>query len=118
MPHARLHSGEVCPCCQKGKVYDTGRAGIEPRIQGRPPLEATLYRPQRLRCNLCGEVFTAELPPGAGRTSARRCGPSSVSRQWNRRTIMPNAYCVAPSSGANAPLGATARTAADLSSEC
>lgn len=66
VPHASLHSGDVCPCCKNGKVYDTKRPGIELRIKGRPPLEATVYCPQRLRCNLCGEVFTAELPPDAG----------------------------------------------------
>jgi transposase len=66
VPHATLHSGDVCPCCKKGKVYDTARPGVEPRIKGRPPLEATVYCPQRLRCNLCGEVFTAALPRAAG----------------------------------------------------
>jgi transposase len=66
VPHATLRSGQVCPCCKVGRVYDTGRPGVEPRIKGRPPLEATVYRPERLRCNLCGEVFTAELPEEAG----------------------------------------------------
>ena len=66
VPHRTLHSGDVCPCCKEGKVYDTGRPGTEPRIKGRPPLEVTVYRPGKLRCNLCGEVFTAELPKEAG----------------------------------------------------
>jgi transposase len=64
--HATYRSGDSCPCCKKGKLYDTGRPGTEPRITGRPPLEVKVYRPERLRCNLCGEVFTAELPAEAG----------------------------------------------------
>jgi transposase len=64
--HATLRSGDACPGCDHGKVYDTGRPGIEPRIVGRPPLEATIWEQAKLRCNLCGEVFTAELPPEAG----------------------------------------------------
>jgi transposase len=36
------------------------------RITGRPPLEATAYELEQLRCNGCGEVFTAEAPAEAG----------------------------------------------------
>src|SRR5215831_2809830 len=36
------------------------------RIVGRPPLEATLYEMERLRCNGCNQVFTAETPPELG----------------------------------------------------
>lgn len=36
------------------------------RVVGQAPLAATVYRLQNLRCNLCGEVFTAEAPPGVG----------------------------------------------------
>ncbi len=30
------------------------------------PLSATVYEQERLRCNLCGEVFTAPAPDGVG----------------------------------------------------
>jgi len=66
VPYTTLHSGDACPCCKQGKIYDTGRPGTEPRIKGRPLLVVTVYWPQRLRCNLCGEVFTADLPKEAG----------------------------------------------------
>ena len=33
---------------------------------GQAPLAATVYELDRLRCNLCGEVFTAEEPEGVG----------------------------------------------------
>ena len=36
------------------------------RIVGQPPLEATVFEMERLRCNACGEVFTAEEPLAAG----------------------------------------------------
>jgi transposase len=38
------------------------------RITGQPPLAATVYQLQRLRCHLCGQVFTADAPPEAGQT--------------------------------------------------
>ncbi len=36
------------------------------RILGRAPLEATVFEMERLRCNACGEVFTAEEPECLG----------------------------------------------------
>jgi transposase len=36
------------------------------RITGMAPLGATVYEQDRLRCNLCGEIFTAAAPEGVG----------------------------------------------------
>jgi hypothetical protein len=36
------------------------------RIQGLPPLPATVYELEKLRCNLCVKVFTANAPEGIG----------------------------------------------------
>jgi hypothetical protein len=36
------------------------------RITGQPPLAATFYQLQKLRCHLCGQVFTAATPAEAG----------------------------------------------------
>ena len=66
VPHPELRSGCACPQCQKGKVYRLGEAGQILRIVGGPLLQARLYEPERWRCNLCGEIFTAPLPPEAG----------------------------------------------------
>ena len=33
---------------------------------GQAPLAATIYELQRLRCNACGQVFTAQEPEGVG----------------------------------------------------
>ena len=64
--HSALKPGDVCPECQKGKVYVQKEPQVFVRVVGQAPLEATVYRLQNLRCNLCGEVFTAEAPAGVG----------------------------------------------------
>jgi transposase len=63
--HPTLHAGDACPACGEGTVYDK-TPGVLVRIVGRPPLSATVYQLQKLRCNLCGQVFTADAPEGAG----------------------------------------------------
>ena len=64
--HATLQAGNRCPECQKGKVYRQKKPKTLIRITGRPPLEATAYELEQLRCNGCGQVFTAEAPAEAG----------------------------------------------------
>jgi transposase len=66
VPHPTLHSGECCPECEKGKVYPLAEPATLVRITGMAPLGATVYERDRLRCNLCGEVFTAAPPAGVG----------------------------------------------------
>ena len=66
VPHESLHPGDACPDCQKGTVYETGRPGVLVRITGQAPVEAKVYQLQKLRCNLCGKVFTARTPEGVG----------------------------------------------------
>jgi len=66
VPHEDLKSGDRCPSCQKGKVYEMKAPEVVVRITGKAPLQATVYRMQRLRCNLCGEIFKAAAPAGIG----------------------------------------------------
>jgi len=47
-------------------VRDQKSPAIVLRIVGAPPISATGYRMARLRCDTCGEVFTAPTPPEAG----------------------------------------------------
>ena len=54
------------PECQRGKVYPVQEPGLLVRLRGQAPIAATIYQLQKLRCNLCGEVFTAEAPAGVG----------------------------------------------------
>ena len=66
VPHPSLVSGDACPQCEEGTVYDTRRPGVVVRLVGRAPVGANVYYLQKLRCNLCGVVFTAETPMGVG----------------------------------------------------
>ena len=59
--HPELESGERCPECDKGRVYDSPPKTLV-KVVGQAPLGATVYRLQRLRCRLCEAVFTAPLP--------------------------------------------------------
>ncbi len=65
--HPSLRAGDACPACGEGTVYEKA-PGVLVRITGQPPLAATVYRLQKLRCHLCGQVFTAAAPAEAGRT--------------------------------------------------
>jgi transposase len=64
--HAQLKPGDVCPECREGKVYCQKEPKTLVRIVGRPPLQATVFEMERLRCNGCGEVFAASDPPSVG----------------------------------------------------
>jgi len=64
--HESLKPGDRCPECQEGKVYPLKKPATVVRITGNAPLQATVYEMERLRCNLCGEVFTAQSPEGIG----------------------------------------------------
>jgi transposase len=64
--HPHLHSGEACPGCTSGKLYPQSEPAKLVRITGVAPLSATVYERERLRCNLCGEVYTAPSPAGVG----------------------------------------------------
>jgi len=66
IPHAKLRHKDPCPACEDGKVYRQAEPAVIIRIKGMAPLHAILYERERLRCNLCGEVFTADAPPDVG----------------------------------------------------
>lgn len=59
-----LKAGDRCPQCEHGKVYASIDPGVLVRLIGRAPIDATVYELEKLRCNLCGELFTAESPDG------------------------------------------------------
>jgi hypothetical protein len=56
--------GDRCPC-GKGNLYEIDDSPLV-RIVGQAPIHADVYRLERLRCNTCGDVFTAEAPEGVG----------------------------------------------------
>ena len=66
VPHPRLHLGELCPKCLKGKLYLLKTPARIVRIAAQPIFNATVFELERLRCALCGALFTAPAPPEAG----------------------------------------------------
>lgn len=67
VPHASLKTGDRCldSLCG-GKVYPLRQPGVLVRIRGQAPVAATVYELEKLRCNLCQKVFTADAPEEAG----------------------------------------------------
>jgi transposase len=63
---AKLACGDACPECARGRVYTQRQPKTLVRVVGQAPLEATVYEMERLRCNACGQVFTAEEPESIG----------------------------------------------------
>jgi transposase len=89
--HAGLASGDQCPECERGKVYVQHDPGVLVRIRGQAPIDATVYELERLRCNLCGKVFTAEAPEGVGEQKYDASAASMIGLlrygsgfHWNR----------------------------------
>jgi transposase len=66
VPHEQLHVGDGCPACMRGKVYPLEKPAMLLRVRAMAPLAATRVELERLRCNACGEVFTAPTPEGVG----------------------------------------------------
>src|SRR5919108_4928495 len=66
IPHATLKAGDACPGCRTGKVYGCPPPARLVRFHGHAPITAAVFALERLRCNLCGEVFTATAPPAVG----------------------------------------------------
>lgn len=64
--HPSLKSGQLCPQCRRGKLYAAATPGVLVRVVGQAPLAASVYELEKLRCNLCLEVFTAPAPEGIG----------------------------------------------------
>jgi len=63
--HTTLCAGDDCPDCHEGTLYEQ-KPSVFVRFVGQAPLQATVYRLQRLRCHLCGKVFTASAPDDMG----------------------------------------------------
>jgi transposase len=91
VPHASLKAGDPCPDCQRGKVYPQRDPGVLVRIKGQAPIAATVYELEKLRCNLCGDVFTAAAPEGVGEKKYDETAASMIALlrygsgfPWNR----------------------------------
>jgi len=65
--HATLKPKDNCPGCLKGILYEMKVPKVVVRITGKAPIGAKVYQMQKLRCNLCGEIFIADTPAGIGK---------------------------------------------------
>lgn len=80
--HESLKSGDSCPdqdC--KGKVYKQSEPKVLVRLRGRPPVDGTVYELERLRCNLCGKIYTAKAPEGVGEEKYDETAASMIALQ-------------------------------------
>jgi len=59
--HQTLKRGDLCPDCKKGKLFNLSPGSVI-HIVGTPWLQVEVYRPERLRCSICGKIFKAMLP--------------------------------------------------------
>jgi len=64
IPLEGFKPGGPCPKCT-GRVYGQ-KPRLIVRIQGRAPFDGTIYEQECSRCNLCGRVFKAKMPPEVG----------------------------------------------------
>jgi transposase len=68
VPHPTLHPGDLCPKCRRAKLYLFKKPAQIIRIVAQPLFQATIFELERLRCALCGALFTAAPPPEAGQS--------------------------------------------------
>ena len=64
--HEKLNHGDRCPECGRGHVYEQKKPRVLVRIVGQAPVAATVYSLEQLRCNACGQIYTARAPEGVG----------------------------------------------------
>ncbi|HTI49890.1 MAG TPA: IS66 family transposase [Planctomycetaceae bacterium] len=76
--HESLQPGAPCPACGRGTAYELTRPGVLIRFVGQPPVQATIYELQKLRCHLCGKVFTAQAPEAAGQQKYEATAASMI----------------------------------------
>lgn len=65
VPHPHLRPGSLCPKCLQAKLYLLKIPARLVCILAQPIFQATLYELERLRCALCGALFTAPAPAQA-----------------------------------------------------
>jgi transposase len=66
VPHPEHQAGDLCPKCRTAKLYLFTAPARLVRIVAQPIFQATVFELERLRCALCGALFTAPAPPEAG----------------------------------------------------
>ncbi len=88
-PITDLCKGDHCPGCHAGKVYKYVPGQLL-RISGHSPYSATRHISERLRCNGCQQIFSAELP-----AEVLADGSPDQHYGYSARTIMAIRRCFA-----------------------
>lgn len=70
IPLAGFKPGDNCRRCIKGKVYPQNEPGVIVYFEGQPSIGATVYQMEKYRCNLCGEIFSAQAPENVAANSS------------------------------------------------
>lgn len=78
--HESLSPGDLCPSCEIGKIYPLN-PGIFIQFMGQSPIQCTLHEQEKLRCNACGEIFTAGLPEGMKKEKYDESADVSIAMQ-------------------------------------
>ncbi len=76
VPHETLAHKSPCPLCPNGIVYRQKTPGVVIHFTGQVPIQAVVYETEKLRCNLCGEIFTAQAPDNQ---NGRNYDPSAMA---------------------------------------
>lgn len=71
-----LKSGDPCPQCVAGKVYESPPK-VMVRVVGQSPLGASVIYLEQLRCRICEAVFSAPMPDG--QSTAPKYDPSCAA---------------------------------------
>src|SRR5712692_894563 len=77
--HPSLKAGDPCPTCDGGKVYVQREPTVLVRFVGQAPIGATVYALEKLRCHLCGAIFTAPPPEGIGTAKYDACTGAMIA---------------------------------------
>lgn len=77
-----FRKGQCCPDCERGKLYKY-QPSVVLRITGQTPLVSTQHIRERLRCNACGQYFTAPLPE-----AVLDDGPPEQTYGYSARAVM------------------------------
>jgi transposase len=64
--HPTLTAGQACPDCRKGKLRRRQEPAVAIQVRAQPPVGAVIHEMEQLRCDTCGQLFTAPTPPAAG----------------------------------------------------
>lgn len=57
--------GDLCPACGKGRLRQLPPEVVV-RFRGNSPIAAEKWAQERVRCETCGQIFKADLPPAVG----------------------------------------------------